>query len=246
VTARFARSFLSQIIGLPVSYAHFETDDPELYSSKIAFLRDHEDVRSLQLTFSEEVFTKDGKLEKIHDLVSNGSKIAVTNENRSEYLNLFAKFRLCDSIKDEVGAFRKGLFSLVNEENLLIFNEMELELVMCGSGEISVDEMKTFCVIDGNFELICNWFWSIISSFTKSELAQLLHFTTGCSQLPFGGFKLLNPPFKISFRPYHANQLPTSHTCFNELCLPNYDSCEKLHKMLKIAITEGSHGFELV
>ena len=32
---------------------------------------------------------------------------------------------------------------------------------------------------------------------------------------------------------------------FNELILPDYESCEKLHQSLKVAITEGVVGFEL-
>ncbi|XP_029570074.1 uncharacterized protein LOC115162788 [Salmo trutta] len=42
--------------------------------------------------------------------------------------------------------------------------------------------------------------------------------------------------------PTHST-LPTAHTCFNQLCLPTYDSYEELHKMLKLAISEGSEGF---
>lgn len=33
---------------------------------------------------------------------------------------------------------------------------------------------------------------------------------------------------------------------FNQLCLPTYDSYEELHKMLKLAISEGSEGFGML
>lgn len=33
---------------------------------------------------------------------------------------------------------------------------------------------------------------------------------------------------------------------FNQLCLPMYDSYEELHKMLKLAISEGSEGFGML
>jgi len=33
---------------------------------------------------------------------------------------------------------------------------------------------------------------------------------------------------------------------FNQLCLPTYDSYEELHKLLKLAISEGSEGFGML
>lgn len=37
-----------------------------------------------------------------------------------------------------------------------------------------------------------------------------------------------------------------SLSSFNQLCLPTYDSYEELHKMLKLAISEGSEGFGML
>lgn len=55
------------------------------------------------------------------------------------------------------------------------------------------------------------WFWTIIAGFTKEEMGRLLQFTTGCSQLPPGGFAELNPKFQITAAPTYGN-LPTAHT----------------------------------
>lgn len=41
-----------------------------------------------------------------------------------------------------------------------------------------------------------------------------------------------------------TDHLPTSHTCFNVLMLPEYSDKEKLTRLLKIAITE-CEGFGL-
>jgi hypothetical protein len=38
----------------------------------------------------------------------------------------------------------------------------------------------------------------------------------------------------------------SSLSSFNQLCLPTYDSYEELHKMLKLAISEGSEGFGML
>ena len=55
------------------------------------------------------------------------------------------------------------------------------------------------------------WFWVAVSSFTQDELARLVQFTTGTSQLPPDGFSELKPQFQISPAPVHGS-LPTSHT----------------------------------
>ena len=50
-----------------------------------------------------------------------------------------------------------------------------------------------------------------MTSFTQEELARLVQFITGSSQLPPGGFAELSPPIQISSAPT-TNALPTAHT----------------------------------
>ena len=42
---------------------------------------------------------------------------------------------------------------------------------------------------------------------------------------------------------YDIHMLPTAHTCFNQLDLPEYESEEQMREKLVIAIREGSEGF---
>ena len=49
-----------------------------------------------------------------------------------------------------------------------------------------------------------------MTSFTQEELARLVQFITGASQLPPGGFAELSPPIQISSAPT-ADALPTAH-----------------------------------
>ncbi|XP_067312109.1 apoptosis-resistant E3 ubiquitin protein ligase 1 isoform X2 [Pseudorasbora parva] len=248
VRARFTRSFLAQIIGLRMNYKYFETDDEEFYKTKVCFILNN-DVSEMDLVFAEEKYSKLGHLEKVVELISGGAQIAVTNENKIHYLNLLAQYRLASQVRDEVEHFLKGLNELVPENLLAIFDENELELLMCGTGDINVLDFKAHAVIVGGSwhfrEKVMKWFWAVVSSFTQEELARLLQFTTGSSQLPPGGFNTLCPSFQIIAAPTHST-LPTAHTCFNQLCLPTYDSYEELHKLLKLAISEGSEGFGML
>uniref|UniRef100_A0A9J8A814 HECT-type E3 ubiquitin transferase n=1 Tax=Cyprinus carpio carpio TaxID=630221 RepID=A0A9J8A814_CYPCA len=248
VRARFTRSFLAQIIGLRMNYKYFETDDEEFYKTKVCFILNN-NVSEMDLVFAEEKYSKSGHLEKVVELISGGAQIAVTNENKIHYLNLLAQYRLASQVRDEVEHFLKGLNELVPENLLAIFDENELELLMCGTGDINVQDFKAHAVIVGGSwhfrEKVMKWFWAVVSSFTQEELARLLQFTTGSSQLPPGGFNTLCPSFQIIAAPTHST-LPTAHTCFNQLCLPTYDSYEELHKLLKLAISEGSEGFGML
>ena len=58
---------------------------------------------------------------------------------------------------------------------------------------------------------VMSWFWKSASLFNQEELARLLQFTTGSSQLPPGGFSCLTPKFSFSSSSL-KNVLPVAHT----------------------------------
>ena len=62
------------------------------------------------------------------DLLPNGSKIPVTNDNKLQYLDLLAQHRLANSVRDEIDSFLKGLNELIPDNLLSIFDENELEV----------------------------------------------------------------------------------------------------------------------
>ena len=102
---------------------------------------------------------------------------------------------------------------------------------MCGTSVFKFEDFKSHTAINGagaSFNKVVSWFWALVSNFTQEEMARyevnamnlhlncfcifrLLQFTTGCSQLPPGGFKDLTPHFQITPAPTHG-QLPTAHT----------------------------------
>lgn len=247
VKARFSRSFLAQLIGLRVHYKYFEQDDPDLYVSKIKYILEN-DVEDMELNFSEEEYSATGQFIRALELIPNGSRIQVTNQNKLQYLDALAQHRLANSVKEEVEYFLKGLNDLIPDNLLCIFDENELELLMCGTGQYSIADFKANHAVSGSsyeFRRVLDWFWTAVSNFTEEEMARLLQFTTGCSQLPPGGFSELYPKFHITAAPTFGN-LPTAHTCFNQLCLPDYDSYEQFEKALRLAINEGTEGFGMI
>jgi E3 ubiquitin-protein ligase HUWE1 len=60
----------------------------------------------------------------------------------------------------------------------------------------------------------------------------------------FKALKGMNGPQRFQIHKCgNSNRLPSSHTCFNQLDLPEYTSEEELHRLLLTAIREGSQGF---
>jgi ubiquitin-protein ligase E3 C len=65
-------------------------------------------------------------------------------------------------------------------------------------------------------------FWSVVSTFSKEDMAALLKFVTSCARPPLLGFRELNPRFAIRAAGTDETRLPTSSTCVNLLKLPEY------------------------
>lgn len=69
----------------------------------------------------------------------------------------------------------------------------------------------------------------------------------GTSKVPLGGFRALQgisgpQRFQIH-KSYGTDRLPSAHTCFNQLDLPEYESKAQLAERLAMAIHEGHEGF---
>ena len=81
-----------------------------------------------------------------------------------------------------------------------------------------------------------------MNELSLSDKKAFLMFCTGSDRAPIGGLKSLK--FVIQ---KHANSdhLPTAHTCFNVLLLPEYESFEKLKKNIEL-ILRNNQGFGLI
>ena len=171
-------------------------------------------------------------------------QLKVTAKNRLEYLDLLAQQRLCLRIKDQTDMFLSGLAQFVPDSLLSLFDESELELLLCGVREYNLEDFKKNhnCVFGVPSHSI-EWFWQALGTFSPEQMARLLQFSTGSSQLPPGGFSELKPKFTIAKN--YGGSLPTAHTCFNRICLPDHPSFGAFEKALLTAITEGNEGFGL-
>jgi ubiquitin-protein ligase E3 C len=80
---------------------------------------------------------------QVIELKANGRNIAVTDENRIEYIHLVANYKLNKQINEQVLKFRQGLGDVINLEWLRMFDANELRILISGApGEIDVSDWR--------------------------------------------------------------------------------------------------------
>ncbi|KAK6458615.1 E3 ubiquitin protein ligase TOM1 [Scheffersomyces xylosifermentans] len=245
----FSRAVYKRLLGRPVSLKDMETLDLEYFKSLMWMLEN--DITDV-ITEDFSVETDDYGEHKIIDLVPNGRNIPVTEENKHDYVKKVVEYRLQTSVAEQMDNFLIGFHEIIPKELVAIFDEQELELLISGLPDISVQDWQNNSVYN-NYSpssLQIQWFWRAVKSFDNEERAKLLQFATGTSKVPLNGFKELsgaNGTCKFSIhRDYGStDRLPSSHTCFNQIDLPAYETYETLRGSLLLAITEGHEGFGL-
>ncbi|KAI1381572.1 hypothetical protein F4677DRAFT_129916 [Hypoxylon crocopeplum] len=243
----FSRAVYKRILGKPVSVKDMESFDPEYYKS-LTWMLENDITEVLSETFSVE--DDEFGVTKIHDLIPDGRNVSVTNENKREYVSLVVEHKLLTSVKEQMENFLKGFHEIIPAELISIFNEQELELLISGLPDVDIDDWKSNTEYH-NYSPSSpqiQWFWRAVRSFDKEERAKLLQFVTGTSKVPLNGFKELEGMNGVNrfniHRDYgNKDRLPSSHTCFNQLDLPEYESYDILRRQVLKAITAGSDYF---
>ncbi|KAL5116234.1 E3 ubiquitin-protein ligase tom1 [Pleosporales sp. CAS-2024a] len=243
----FSRAVYKQIMGKQVNLKDMETLDLEYYKS-LEWMLNNDITDIITETFSVEVEAF-GEMQ-IVDLIENGRDIPVTEDNKHEYIRLITEHRLTGSVKEQLDHFLKGFHDIVPAELVSIFSEQELELLISGLPDINVDDWKNNTEYH-NYTAASpqiQWFWRAVRTFEKEEQAKLLQFVTGTSKVPLNGFKELEgmngfSKFNIHRDYGSKDRLPSSHTCFNQLDLPEYETYEDLRTALFTAMTAGGEYF---
>jgi len=188
------------------------------------------------------------------DLVPGGASISVTESNKREYVRLVCEYKMTTSITPQVKSFLKGFHELIPAELIgSLFDDKELELLISGLPTIDLGDLRA------NTEFVnytssapqIQWLWKVLEQdFSQEQLAWFLQFVTGSTQVPLEGFKALmgmRGPQRFSIhRAYGSDRLPTAHTCFNQLDLPEYKHEDTLREKLLQAVTEAHEGFGFI
>lgn len=241
----FPRCVYRKLLGLPMELQDVEEVFPEVAQSIRAVLEyegNVEEDMGLAFDVVEEYFGSTRAVE----LKPGGSDIPVTNENREEWAKLYVEYLMVKSISTQYAAFARGFHKLCSGPVLELFRPAELELLVCGSPVLDFRELEEVTIYEDGFDSdspTVRHFWTVVHSLTPLEQRQLLTFATGSDRAPIRGLGSLR--FVISRAGPDSDNLPTSHTCFNHLLLPEYPTAEKMRSKLKVAISQ-SEGFGLI
>ncbi|XP_025054259.1 E3 ubiquitin-protein ligase NEDD4-like isoform X13 [Alligator sinensis] len=242
----FIRPFYKMMLGKPITLKDMESVDSEYYNSLKWILENDPTELDLMFCIDEENF---GQTYQV-DLKPNGSEIMVTNENKREYIDLVIQWRFVNRVQKQMNAFLEGFTELLPTDLIKIFDENELELLMCGLGDVDVNDWRQHTIYKNGYcpnHPLIQWFWKAVLLMDAEKRIRLLQFVTGTSRVPMNGFAELygsNGPQLFTIEQWGSpDKLPRAHTCFNRLDLPPYESFEDLREKLLMAV-ENAQGFE--
>jgi hypothetical protein len=242
---KFPLSVYKKLLGIKPTLEDMKECDIELYKN-FKFLLDSKDKNLKEDLETDFTVTDDKFGEKlIIHVKPNGENILVDLDNKEEYVNLYIDWYFNKSIQDNFNSFEKGFYKVFSRNVSKILSPEELELIICGSQVLDFSELKSACHYEEytkDSETI-KYFWEVLLEFNEEEKKKFLSFVTGCDRAPIDGLGSLT--ITISNGGSGTNQLPSAHTCFNNLILPNYKNKELLRKKLHIAINY-SEGFGLI
>lgn len=249
------RMIYKHLLGWPITFEDVKAQDEEYYQSlkKLTTL-DDVSIMCLDFTISEEHMGQ--RVDK--ELVEGGASKDVTNENLSEYLEANIRHRMFNRTMPQLTELLLGFFDVVPEPALTVFDANELELILCGLPKIDLEDWQANTNYKGLFEVsgksnqVVKWFWEVVrDEFDQEMRARLLQFVTGTSGVPLRGFAYLQgidgniKKFTIQGVDHKLYMYPKSHTCFNRIDLPDYESKKDLLENLKVAIMTSSVGFDI-
>ncbi|XP_040595934.1 E3 ubiquitin-protein ligase NEDD4 isoform X3 [Mesocricetus auratus] len=242
----FIRPFYKMMLQKLITLHDMESVDSEYYSSLRWILENDPTELDLRFIIDEELFGQTHQ----HELKTGGSEIVVTNKNKKEYIYLVIQWRFVNRIQKQMAAFKEGFFELIPQDLIKIFDENELELLMCGLGDVDVSDWKEHTKYKNGYSMnhqVIHWFWKAVLMMDSEKRIRLLQFVTGTSRVPMNGFAELygsNGPQSFTVEQWGTpDKLPRAHTCFNRLDLPPYESFEELWDKLQMAI-ENTQGFD--
>lgn len=187
-----------------------------------------------------------GLFGKVHtvELVPNGAKVPVTMKNRKEFVSLYIDHLINKSIEKAFYHFSVGFSLMLKGPFVHRLSADELETLLVGEKELDFEALREVAKYEGYSpdSQVIKHLWQVLLEYDVAMKRLFLSFVTGTDRAPIGGLRKL--VLIIQRAEGDSNRLPTSHTCFNVLLLPEYATRAKLRDRLSTAI-RNSKGFGL-
>ncbi|KAM5377384.1 hypothetical protein ACJZ2D_005065 [Fusarium nematophilum] len=125
----FSRAVYKRILGKSVSVKDMESFDPDYYKS-LCWMLENDITDIITETFSVE--DDEFGVTNVVDLVANGREIAVTEENKHDYVRLVVEHKLLSSVKEQMAHFLQEL-DLPEYESYDALRSQILKAITAGS-----------------------------------------------------------------------------------------------------------------
>ena len=171
-----------------------------------------------------------------------GASRRVNFENRGVYCDAVEKFRLRE-LDRQLAAMRRGLGCVVPLSLLQLFTWKQVEELIAGKPDVDVEDLQRHTEYRGYtpHSPVVRAFWKSMEMLSPEERSNFVRFVWGRSRLPLKG-QPWPQTFKIQRCSGGDAMLPTTHTCFFSIELPEYSSEAVCHQRLLTAITYGVGG----
>ncbi|KAJ7423581.1 hypothetical protein WISP_33232 [Willisornis vidua] len=179
------------------------------------------------------------------NLIEDGDKILVQNDNREEFVEAYVNYIFNLSIHEWYTAFSTGFLKVCGGKVLELFQPTELRAMIVGNSNYNWEELEESAVYKGDYTAThptVRMFWETFHAFPLEKKKKFLLFLTGSDRIPIYGMSSLR--IIIQSTTSGEQYLPVAHTCYNLLDLPKYSSKEILRARLVQAI-DHYEGFSL-
>lgn len=229
--------------------------DEGLYKGLMKLKNERSDVSAwdMYFTIDDEASFNGQKFVVTRNLVRDGDKKKVTNDNRLLFISSVARHRLVSQPATQTNAFIHGLRSIIEPSWLSMFNQVELQRLVGGdSMQIDVEDLRRNTIYGGLYVVgddglehdTVRMFWRVMAGLEDKQRRQVLKFVTSTPRAPLLGFSQLSPRFSIRDGGPEGDRLPSASTCVNLLKLPLYRDEQTLREKLLLAVFSGA-GFDL-
>ncbi|XP_017135160.2 probable E3 ubiquitin-protein ligase HERC4 isoform X1 [Drosophila miranda] len=241
----FPLALYKKLLNKPVDLSDLRQLSPAEANSLQALLDydgdNFSDTFDLNFQISRQVFG----VTQTFSLKPNGEDIAVTLENRQEFVELYVDFVINKASEVHYKAFHKGFMKVCSGRVINVFQPEELMAVVVGNEDYDWQALEDNCEYKEGYssgDETIKWFWEVIHSLSEAEKRNFLLYLTGSDRIPIQGMRALG----FTIQPTTDERfLPVAHTCFNLLDLPRYRTKERLKFKLLQAIQQ-TQGFSLV
>jgi hypothetical protein len=162
VPVEFVRPLYKQMVSAPILLEDIASVDTNLCESLMYMHKNS----IAGVFFSRFVHTYE-ELGETKDvpLLPGGEEIEVSESNKDLFISLTIKYKTFSVIAKEVEAFLGGLYSVVPERLLVVFQWYELRSLLCGLTAIDVDDWKKHTTYHSHCDdapEVIEWFWAIV------------------------------------------------------------------------------------